>query len=366
MKRTILTIAIASASGLAMPAVAQVECVNELQQSLLVRDSPEMKNATDGVSYELGTVIQPSVNGRIIGIRHWKAPSEPALESRAARIWSVSDRQVLNQTSFTRESPAGWQFAQIVFNAKAGEKYMVSVEVQSHYVGTDDGLTRGISFCQLTAPTDGISGTNGFFGAPGFFPTQTYRNTNYFRDVVFVPTESIIAFNLGDPRRSGVVREFVNLQIDDVERDLSGVPVSTSVGIDVSQVSARTPAQIYQSAVYGNPVGPGLQFLLAGLASSRGEPLLTPGAKYRVRLHFAEINYASAGERLFNVLINEQQVLSNFDIVAAAGGPNRAIALEFETRAINVQGGVGGIVIRATNGSAGVPLLNAIEVIPLN
>jgi len=49
-------------------------------------------------------------------------------------------------------------------------------------------------------------------------------------------------------------------------------------------------------------------------------PNLTPGASYSVRLDFAELYFTSAGQRIFNVSINGSQVLSNFDIVAAAGG----------------------------------------------
>src|SRR5262249_42658778 len=48
-----------------------------------------------------------------------------------------------------------------------------------------------------------------------------------------------------------------------------------------------------------------------------------------VRLHFAEIFFTQAGQRVFNVSINGQSALANFDIVAAAGAPNKAVVESF-------------------------------------
>src|SRR5262249_27171173 len=88
---------------------------------------------------------------------------------------------------------------------------------------------------------------------------------------------------------------------------------------------------------------------------------LSPGSIYTVRLHFAEIEdkINLPTERKFNVSINGTQVLSDFDIVAAAGGPHTAIAREFQATAdIN-----GRIVIDFTAASANAPLVNAIQVL---
>ena len=62
-------------------------------------------------------------------------------------------------------------------------------------------------------------------------------------------------------------------------------------------------------------------------------PGLTPRAHYLVRLHFAETFFGEAGKRVFGVLINGQTALSDFDIVAAAGGANKAIVKEFTAQA---------------------------------
>jgi hypothetical protein len=60
-----------------------------------------------------------------------------------------------------------------------------------------------------------------------------------------------------------------------------------------------------------------------------------PAGSYNVTLKFAEIYFSSTGMRKFNVSINGQSVLSNFDIVAAAGGALRAIDRQFSVSALN-------------------------------
>jgi hypothetical protein len=53
----------------------------------------------------------------------------------------------------------------------------------SFYVATSGGLASQIVNGDLRS----VVGNNGRFGTPGTFPANTWQNTNYFRDVVFVP-----------------------------------------------------------------------------------------------------------------------------------------------------------------------------------
>jgi hypothetical protein len=46
-------------------------------------------------------------------------------------------------------------------------------------------------------------------------------------------------------------------------------------------------------------------------------------------LHFAEEYWTTAGSRIFNVLIDGTQVLTNFDIFATAGGEYKAVVEQF-------------------------------------
>ncbi|MCH8043128.1 MAG: PQQ-binding-like beta-propeller repeat protein [Planctomycetes bacterium] len=55
-----------------------------------------------------------------------------------------------------------------------------------------------------------------------------------------------------------------------------------------------------------------------------------PAAKYTVRLHFAEPDGLTAGQRVFNVSLQGKKVLDKFDVAAVAGGPNRSVVKEFK------------------------------------
>lgn len=50
---------------------------------------------------------------------------------------------------------------------------------------------------------------------------------------------------------------------------------------------------------------------------------------YEVTLHFAEIYFSEAGKRVFNVAINGNEVLSNFDVFVEAGGNFKALEKTF-------------------------------------
>ena len=60
---------------------------------------------------------------------------------------------------------------------------------------------------------------------------------------------------------------------------------------------------------------------------------LTPGASYTVRLHFAEPSFSDAGRRQFNASLNGTEVLTDFDIVATAGGKDKAVVAELTATA---------------------------------
>src|SRR5580700_101227 len=94
-----------------------------------------------------------------------------------------------------------------------------------------------------------------------------------------------------------------------------GTTTSTTAAISTTGVTNPAPQSVYQHNRYGN-------FTYA-------VPGYTPGAPYTIRLHFAETYWTTAGSRIFNVLINGTQVLTNFDILATAGGADKAVVEQF-------------------------------------
>ncbi|HJT87169.1 MAG TPA: malectin, partial [Bryobacteraceae bacterium] len=106
----------------------------------------------------------------------------------------------------------------------------------------------------------------------------------------------------------------------------SGVGGSWSPG-NVPIANTTTPT-LYQSEAWGN-----IQYQFA-----------VANGTYNVTLKFAELEVTQPGQRMFNVYLNGQQVLQNFDVVAAAGAWQTAVDKEFPVNVTN-----GAIQIRLQN-----------------
>ncbi len=119
----------------------------------------------------------------------------------------------------------------------------------------------------------------------------------------------------------------------------------TGTAVNTSGVSNPAPQSVYQSERWGNST-----YVLPGF---------TPGTTYSVRLHFAEMSVSSPNQRIFNVAINGTQVLTNFDIFAAAGGAHIAIVRAFPATA----DASGNITVAFINGSVNNAKISGIEVL---
>jgi hypothetical protein len=120
----------------------------------------------------------------------------------------------------------------------------------------------------------------------------------------------------------------------------------TSTAITTTGVALPAPQSVYQACRWGSAFNYTISNLTAGYA-------------YIVRLHFAELTWTAAGQRRFHVAINGQNVLSNFDIFAAAGGTKKAVVREFT----GVANANGQIVIGFSQGAADNPVVSGIEIL---
>src|SRR5688572_4819257 len=124
----------------------------------------------------------------------------------------------------------------------------------------------------------------------------------------------------------------------------TGNQFSSTNTINLSGVTNPAPAAVYQSVRWA----PSFNYTLGGL---------TPGASYLLRLHFVELSFGAAGQRVFNVAVNSTSALANFDIFAAAGGQNRALVREFTTTASSS----GQVIVSFTQGGVDNPSLAGLE-----
>jgi len=120
--------------------------------------------------------------------------------------------------------------------------------------------------------------------------------------------------------------------------------IETNDLIETAKADRPAPRDVYGSERWGE-----FSYSIPGLKS---------GAAYRLRLHFCEVYHQGPGKRRFDVYAGEKLELEDFDIVAEAGGPYKAIVRELDA----VAGTDGRIALRFVKGLADNPKISAIEV----
>lgn len=150
--------------------------------------APAIPADPDGSANELGVRFSSSQAGSITGIRFYKGASNTG--THVGTLWSATGSKLASATF--SESASGWQ--QVSFATpvpvSAGTTYVASYFAPNgHYATTDGYFSSALGNPPLTAPADTASAPNGVFraGSTGF-PTQGYSASNYWVDVVFVPS----------------------------------------------------------------------------------------------------------------------------------------------------------------------------------
>ncbi|GGA40037.1 beta-1,3-glucanase family protein [Dyella nitratireducens] len=192
---------------------------------------------------------------------------------------------------------------------------------------SDSGLTSSTTYSYTVVAVDSV-GTS--------MSSNTATATTFDVDCVSGCGSDVLAISAGGAASGDYAAdEYFN----------GGAASGTGSTINTAGVTNPAPQSVYQHQRVGN----NFTYTLPGL---------TAGASYMVRLHFAEFYWTKAGQRVFNVSINGTQVLSNFDIVATAGGQDMAIVEPF-TATANTQGQ---IVLQFTTDTDNAEI-NGIEVI---
>ncbi|WP_247372018.1 DUF4082 domain-containing protein [Bradyrhizobium sp. 18] len=152
-------------------------------QSLFgTNDAPSVPNSGDSSPVEVGVKFTASVNGTITGLRFYKGPLNTG--PHIADLWS-STGTLLATATFTNETASGWQ--QLNFSTPvaitAGTTYVASYHTNGNYSGTQNYFLTSLANGQLTA----TAGANGVYayGSGSAFPTNSFKSSNYWVDVVF-------------------------------------------------------------------------------------------------------------------------------------------------------------------------------------
>jgi hypothetical protein len=141
----------------------------------------------EGGPVTLGMRFRADRAGVVRGVRFYKAIGESG--THTGRLWTA-DGRLLATTTFTAETPSGWQQASFATPVAItpGETFVVSYHSPGgRYAGDHDVFAhQGIDHPPLHAPASTAAAPNGLYidGADAF-PTSSFRDSSYYVDVLF-------------------------------------------------------------------------------------------------------------------------------------------------------------------------------------
>jgi hypothetical protein len=143
---------------------------------------------TDPKATEIGMKFRSDINGRITGIRFYKAAGNTG--THVASLWTATGT-LLASATFNGESASGWQ--QVNFPTpvaiNANTTYVASYHTNVGHYSADTGFfaSAGVDRPPLHALSNAAGGNNGVYkySASSAFPNNTFQSTNYWVDVVF-------------------------------------------------------------------------------------------------------------------------------------------------------------------------------------
>jgi hypothetical protein len=156
--------------------------------------TPVGTDSGDGGSIEVGVKFRSDYNGFITGVRFYKASTNTG--THIGNLWS-STGALLATATFTGESASGWQ--QVNFSAPvaitSNTTYIASYFAPVGHYSADSAFfaTKGVDNPPVHLLQNGVDGSNGIYtySSVSAFPTSTFNSTNYWVDVVFLPSQSM-------------------------------------------------------------------------------------------------------------------------------------------------------------------------------
>ncbi|MBR8832762.1 MAG: DUF4082 domain-containing protein [Stigonema ocellatum SAG 48.90 = DSM 106950] len=241
-------------------------------QTLFTNQTPSLPNANDGVPYELGVKFRSAKSGYITAIRHFKSSSETG--THVGKIWSATGN-VLATVTFANETASGWQQQALSspLAIQANTTYVVSVNTNGYFPFTSSGLASSIVNGDLSSVADGNNGV--YNTTPSAFPTQSYQNSNYFRDIVFASGNTLIKVS-GD-NQTGTAGSALPNQLVVQVNNAANNPVS-GITVTFAVTSGSASGSVSPSSAVTNSNGQASTVLTLGSASSGASVSATAGS----------------------------------------------------------------------------------------
>lgn len=149
--------------------------------------APATANTNDRKAVEVGMKFRSDVAGMVTGVRFFKGSFNTG--THVGHVWS-STGTLLASVTFVGETASGWQ--QAIFSSpvpiSANTTYVVSYFAPVGFYSSTKDYFSGSSTDNppLHGLASGIDGPNGVYRyGTTAFPTDSFKNTNYWVDVVF-------------------------------------------------------------------------------------------------------------------------------------------------------------------------------------
>jgi Domain of unknown function (DUF4082)/Bacterial Ig-like domain (group 1) len=235
-------------------------------QSIFTNQTPSIPNISDGVPYELGMKFRSATAGQISAIRYWKAASE--IGTHVGHIWAATGGTLLASVTFSNETASGWQEQALStpLNIQANTTYVVSVNCNSYFPITYDELANSIVNGDLSSVADG---NNGVFGNPNSLPTNSYRNSNYYHDIVFAVSSTPTITKVSGDNQTGTAGNALPNPLVVEVKDGSGNPQS---GVTIN-FTVTGGGSVSSASTVTNANGQASTALTLGAASGATSPV---------------------------------------------------------------------------------------------
>lgn len=147
---------------------------------------PALPAVDDRSAAELGLRFTAEVDGYVSGVRFYKGSGNSG--QHVGTLWSAQGAR-LGTVTFGGETASGWQTALFTtpIAVVAGQQYTVSYTAPNGGYAYEEWYWpyKARATAPLSVPTTTGVTAAGVYGNSGAYPTETYRDANYFVDVVF-------------------------------------------------------------------------------------------------------------------------------------------------------------------------------------
>lgn len=144
----------------------------------------------DPTAAELGMKFRSDVAGSVVGVRFYKGPQNQG--TNIGHLWNANGTMLATVT-FPAATASGWQQAYFPnpVTIQANTTYIISYYAPAgHYSSDGYFFQSAVNTPPLHALANGASGPNGVYVyGSSAFPNQSWNESNYWVDVLFVPSK---------------------------------------------------------------------------------------------------------------------------------------------------------------------------------